>query len=103
MSEFLKVAEVSDIPPGSVKHFVVLGHHIALCNVSGTFYALDNFCIHRGGPLSEGYLDGDKLECPWHGWKFDVKTGQLTLDPHMGVATYAVKINGSDVFVAIEA
>ncbi len=100
MAEFLKVAEVVDVPPGTVKHVVLLGKHIALCNVGGTFYAIDNFCVHRGGPLSEGWLDGDKLECPWHAWKFCVKTGQLTLDPRMGVATYEVKVEGTEVLIS---
>ena len=100
MTEFLKVADVADVPPGSVKHIVLLGKHIALSNVAGEFYAIDNFCIHRGGPLSEGWLDGDKLECPWHAWKFCVKTGHLTLDPKMGVATYEVKVDGAEVFIS---
>jgi nitrite reductase/ring-hydroxylating ferredoxin subunit len=99
--EFVKVAAVSEISPGTVKPVAVGDKMIALCNVGGMIYALDNVCLHRGGPLGEGYIDGDKLECPWHGWQFDVKTGVLTFNPRERVPTYEVKIEGSDILVAI--
>jgi len=101
MSNFVRVAAVSDLPPGKVKQISVGERMIALCNVEGTFYALDNVCVHRGGPLSEGYLDGENLECPWHAWQFSVKTGCLTASPREKVPTYEVKVEGSDVLVAI--
>lgn len=101
MPDFVKVAEVSEVPPGAVKPVTVNGKTIALCNVGGEFYALDNECVHRGGPLSEGYLDGEKLECPWHAWPYDVKTGAVTMNPSAKVPTYAVKIEGSAVLVAV--
>ena len=100
MPQFFKAADVSEVLPGTVKHVVLLGKHIALCNVGGAFYALDNVCAHRGAPLSDGWLDGDKLECPWHAWKFSVKTGQLTADCRMGVATYEVKVEGAEIFIS---
>ncbi len=101
MSEFVRVASVSDVEPGKVKQITANGKTIALCNVEGTFYALDDVCIHRGGPLGEGYVEGHKLECPWHGWQFDVKTGMTGTNSGMGVPTYEVKIEGADVFVAL--
>src|SRR3972149_1107217 len=101
MPEFVKVADVSEVGPGSVKQVTANGKTIALCNVGGRFYALDNQCVHRGGPLSEGYLDGENLECPWHAWQYDVKTGAVTMNPSAKVPTYEVKIEGSAVFVAI--
>ena len=101
MPSFVKVASVSDVQPGEVKQFTANGKTIALCNVGGQFYALDNECVHRGGPLSEGYLDGEKLECPWHAWQYDVHTGAVTMNPSAKVPTYAVKIEGSAVFVAV--
>lgn len=99
MPDFVRVASVTDVPPGQVKEIIANGKTIALCNVAGTFYALDNVCIHRGGPLGQGYVEGHKLECPWHGWQFDVKTG-LT-GPGMGVPVYEVKVEGEDVLVAL--
>ena len=101
MPDFVKVAEVSEVPPGAVKPVTVNGKTIALCNVGGEFYALDNECVHRGGPLSEGYIEGGNLECPWHAWPYDVKTGAVTMNPSAKVPTYAVKIEGSAVLVAV--
>ncbi len=101
MAEFVRVASVSDVPPGKVVEVAANGKSIALCNVAGTFYALDNVCIHRGGPLGEGYLAGEKVECPWHGWRFDVKTGMTNANPGMKAATYEVKIEGNDVLIAV--
>ena len=101
MAEFVKVAEVSEVAPGGVKQVTANGKTIALCNVGGQFYALDNECVHRGGPLAEGYLDGEKLECPWHAWQYDVHTGAVTMNPGAKVPTYEVKVEGSDVLVAV--
>lgn len=101
MPEFVKVANVSDLEPGNVKSVSVNGRDIALCNVGGTFYALDSACPHRGGPLGEGFLDGEKLECPWHSWQFDVKTGAMVMNPRQKVTTYEVNVEGEDVLVAV--
>jgi nitrite reductase (NADH) small subunit len=98
---FVKVAEVADVAPGNVKPVTVNGTKIALCNVAGTFYALGDECVHRGGPLSEGYVEGGNLECPWHAWPYDVKTGCVTMNPNAKVPTYEVKVEGSDVLVAV--
>lgn len=100
MAEFLKVASLAEVPPGKVKYVVLLGRHIALCNVDGTIHAIDNFCVHRGAPLSEGWLDGPILECPSHGWKFDVRTGAVTADPRMCNEIFAVKLEGDDILIA---
>jgi len=101
MADFVRVAAVSEVEPGKVKQITVNGKTLALCNVGGTFYALDNVCLHRGGPLGEGSLDGDKVECPWHGWQYDVKTGAIAMDPGMKVPTFEVKVQGADVLVAL--
>jgi len=101
MPVFVKVAAVSEVEPGKVKEITANGKTIALCNVAGTLYALDNVCLHRGGPLGEGHLAGEKVECPWHGWQYDVKTGAASMNPDMKVPTYEVKVEGSDVLVAL--
>ena len=101
MSEFVKVAAVSDLAPGKVIQVRAKDRMIALANIHGIFYALDNICIHRGGPLGLGYVEGHCIECPWHGWQFDCRTGMMGNDPGMKIPTYEVKIEGDDVLVAV--
>ena len=76
-----KAAKLSEIPAGSIKEVQVGGQAMALANVGGTFYAINNTCLHRGGPLGEGQLDGKVVTCPWHGWQFDVTTGKTVQNP----------------------
>ena len=74
---------------------------IALFNVGGVLYAIDNTCLHRGGPLGEGELSDTVVTCPWHGWQYDVKTGVCAANPSVQVKTYAVKADGADVMIAV--
>lgn len=98
-----KLAKTSDLKPGTGKVVEVAGRSIALFNVGGTFYALDNTCTHRGGPLGEGTLDGDTVTCPWHGAQFDVKNGTVSGPPAgTGVRSYAARIEGDDVVIDID-
>lgn len=101
MGEFRKVAAVSEIPPGKGKTVAVGAKKIALFNVEGKFYAIDNTCLHRGGPLGEGNLKGRSVSCPWHGWEYDVTTGASSVNPSVKVATYPVRVEGDDVEVQI--
>ena len=103
MSKMVKVAQTDELSPGSGKVVEADGRSIALFNVEGTFYAIDNTCTHRGGPLGEGELNGEMVTCPWHGAHFNVKTGAVTQPPApTGVRTFAVKVEGSDVLVELE-
>ena len=101
MGEFVKVAQVGDLQPGAGKVVTVKDKTIALFNVDGTFYAIDNTCVHRGGPLGEGEMEGNVVTCPWHGWQYDVKTGVSETNPSAKVQTYQVKVDGSAVMVSI--
>ncbi len=102
MSEFVKVASRSDVPPGEARVFTVNGRRLALCHVEGEFFAIDDVCTHDAGPLGEGDLDGYAIECPRHGARFDVRTGRvLALPAPRPVATYPVKVEGEDVLVAL--
>ena len=92
MAEFVKVANLSDLGPGSSMTVEANGKAVALFNVDGTVYALDNTCLHRGGPLGEGFLEGDVVACPWHMWEYNVRTGEKVGDPSLKVATYAVEV-----------
>jgi len=94
------VAKTSDLPPGTIRVFDVLGKRIAVCNVNGRFYAIDDVCTHDGGPLDQGELEGNLVECPRHGARFDVTTGRpVTLPAVVPVKTYPVVIEGDDVKV----
>jgi nitrite reductase (NADH) small subunit len=100
MASFVKVCKQGDIPTGTGKTVSVNGKAVALFNVDGTFHAIDDTCIHRGGPLGEGELDGKIAICPWHGWRWDVTTGVNQLNPAISVKKYDVKVEGEDVLVA---
>ena len=100
MGEFLPVAEASEIPPGTSRVVVVAGHLVALFNVGGTFYALSNTCLHRGGPVGEGELDDNVVTCPVHGWQYDVRSGQSLMNPFARLAQYPVKVERGRVHVA---
>ena len=100
MAEFVPVADASEIPPGASKVVVVAGHIVALFNVDGTFYGLSNTCLHRGGPVGEGELDGDVVTCPMHGWQYDVRSGENLANPFARLKQYSVKVEGGRVLVA---
>ena len=101
MAEFVKVASVSELRPGSAKVIEVMGKTIALFNVEGTIYAMDNTCLHQGGPLGEGELQGEVVICPWHQWEYNVRTGEVPGDSSLKVATYPVQVEGDDIKVAV--
>lgn len=100
MDAFVPMAKVSEVPPGSSKVVVVQGHPVALFNVDGTFYALSNVCLHRGGPVGEGTLDESTVTCPLHGWEYDIRTGKNVANPMARLKTYAVRVEGDDVLVS---
>jgi len=103
MAKTVKVAQTSDLAAGTSKVVQADDRSIGLFNVEGTFYAIDNTCTHRGGPLGEGMLKGDTVECPWHGAHFNVKTGSVTSPPaQTGVRSFPVKIEENDVLVEID-
>ncbi|HKZ63025.1 MAG TPA: non-heme iron oxygenase ferredoxin subunit [Thermoplasmata archaeon] len=95
----MRVARVHDVKPGEARVVVVSGRPVALFNVNGTFYATDNTCLHRAGPLGEGFLDGAVVTCPMHGWQYDVRTGQSFMNPTAKLRIYRVVVEGDDVKV----
>ena len=101
MTEFKKALRTAEVPPGCAKEVEVEGKALSVFNVNGTFYALDDICPHKGGPLSEGSLEGTVVTCPWHGWKFDVQTGISPINPQAQTQTYPVKVEGDDILVAV--
>jgi len=102
MANFVKIAAKSDLPAsGEAKEFACGDKMICIANVDGTLSAMDNVCLHRGGPLGQGVVDGGKVICPWHGWEYDPKTGEASHNPTAKVAVYPIKVEGDDVIVEI--
>ncbi len=101
MGQFVSVGKVTDIEPGTCVPVEVGDRWIALFNVDGAIYAMDNTCPHAGGPLGEGLLINDVVKCPWHGWKFNVRTGQRPDNPEFTVACYEVRVVHDEVQVAL--
>ncbi len=99
---FIKIAVQAELPPdGEAREFDAAGKTICVANVNGTITAMENHCIHMGGPLGQGYVEGGKLVCPWHGWEYDPHTGSLEGDPKTRLAVYPVKVENGDVLVEI--
>lgn len=96
---FLRAARKDEIPDGTIREYQVDGKTVALANVGGTIYAIDNVCLHRGGPLGGGVMNGKVVTCPWHGWEYDVTTGKVVQNPAVGVSCYKLEIRGEDIFV----
>ncbi len=102
MAGFVKVAKTGDVALGSAKMVEVSGKKIAIFNVDGKYYAIDNTCTHRGGPLAEGALEGKEVTCPWHGAVFDVTTGEVLGPPApKSVSRYEVRVSGKDIEVEV--
>jgi nitrite reductase/ring-hydroxylating ferredoxin subunit len=99
MSERVTVANTTEVTAGTGIVAEVNGKSLAVFNVDGTFHVIDNTCIHRGGPLGEGDLEGEVVTCPWHGWEYNVKTGVSVNNPSACVASYPVVIEGDEVKV----
>ncbi len=100
--EWLRVADLGECPPGSLLEVKAGPEGIVLANVDGDLYALANRCSHQDLPLSEGELEGDRLECLYHGAKFDVCTGKaMELPAIKPVETYAVELRGQEIYVRI--
>jgi 3-phenylpropionate/trans-cinnamate dioxygenase ferredoxin subunit len=102
MPQFIKVAKVSEITSQAPRCVDVGNKRIALFNLDGQICAIDDICTHEGGPLSEGAVEGDEVECPWHGARFNLKTGAACCPPaYEGVSTYKVRVQGDDVEIEI--
>ena len=101
MGKFVKAIQKSSVREGSGTCVELEGKRISIFNVGGKFYALDDSCGHRGAPLSEGSLDGNVVICSWHGFVFDVTTGNCATSSTIKQATYPVKIEGQDILIEL--
>lgn len=102
MGQYIKAAEPNELQPGKMKLVEAGGREIALCNVEGKYYAVDNVCTHQGGPLCEGELEGKELWCPWHGASFDVTTGEVLSPPaYQNIACFPVRVTDEGVEIEV--
>jgi nitrite reductase (NADH) small subunit len=99
---FTKLTIESELPSADeAKEFPYGAKTICIANVSGVYSAMDNVCLHRGGPLGQGMIEGRKIVCPWHGWAWNSKTGTTDQNSEMKISVYAIKIENGDVLVEI--
>ena len=98
---FLEIASTTDVPVGRAKAFTIEGRTIALYHTQEGFFATDNVCPHRGGPLAEGDLIGNEINCPWHLWGFDVRTGLCAGNPSIQVTAHEVRVEDERVMVRL--
>jgi nitrite reductase/ring-hydroxylating ferredoxin subunit len=102
MARFTKVASKAALEAHSPQCVEVEGRRIALFCLGGEIYAIDDVCTHAGGPLSEGTVEADEVECPWHGARFKITTGAVCGEPaYEDVARYNVRVSGDDVEVEL--
>lgn len=102
MSQWIRVAKVADIPPGTGTEAVAGDRIVALFNVDGEFFALDGVCPHQGGPLGKGDLQGCIVTCPWHGWQFDVTSGEFQLRKSLVQPKFNTRVVDGQVQVEID-
>jgi nitrite reductase/ring-hydroxylating ferredoxin subunit len=98
----VRAVSLAEVSPGQPKLVELEGRRVVLVRIAEQVYCLDDTCAHKGGPLSEGKLAGPRLACPWHGWIYDVRTGQCVF-PGRGasVAQYGTRTDGGDIVVEI--
>jgi nitrite reductase (NADH) small subunit len=99
MDGTVRIGRAADVPPGEGRVMEAAGRSFAVFNVDGAFYAIDNTCSHRGGPLGEGDLDGTVVTCPWHAWRWDVTSGANVNNPGVKVGCYPVVVRDGTLFV----
>jgi nitrite reductase (NADH) small subunit len=101
MTDFVRAIAVADLAPGQCTEATVGGTPVAIFNVDGTFYATSNLCLHRGGALGQGMLQGREVMCPWHAWSWNVTNGENAANGTLKIPTYDVKVEDGQVFVKV--
>jgi nitrite reductase (NADH) small subunit len=102
MPSFIKLTTQSELPASNeAKEFSCGDKEICVANVNGEFSAIDNTCLHQGGPLGQGMIEGGKVICPWHGWAWDPKTGEASHNKNAKLAVYPLKIENGAALIEI--
>jgi nitrite reductase (NADH) small subunit len=101
VTEFEPVGRIADFTPGQGKKVTVGGRHVALFRLGDEFFALDNMCLHRGGPICDGLIDNGVVTCPWHFWSYEIRTGTMVQDPRVGLSRHEVRLDGEVISVRL--
>jgi nitrite reductase (NADH) small subunit len=102
MADIVKLTTQSDLPAtNEAKEFSCGNKEICIANVNGSYSAMDNVCLHQGGPLGQGVIENGKVVCPWHGWEWDPQTGEAAHNAKAKVTVYPLKIENGDVLIEI--
>ncbi|MCK6479504.1 MAG: Rieske (2Fe-2S) protein [Planctomycetes bacterium] len=101
MAQAVKVGKSADVPEGGARAVEAAGRKIALFRIGGVLHAMDGVCPHRGGPLGEGAVENGIVSCPWHGWRFEVRTGKCVNLPGGGQSCFPVREEGGDIVVEV--
>jgi nitrite reductase/ring-hydroxylating ferredoxin subunit len=99
---FVRVAAPDALRPGSARAIAVGRYEIALFNVEGEYYALENSCPHQGSPIVDGWIEGRTVTCPWHAWCFDLRTGSLTLGTYAMIPRFEVRVEADGIYLSTE-
>ena len=103
MPTLVKVATKNELPGlDQAKEFMVGEKTVCIANVGGTISAMDNVCLHRGGPMGQGIIEGGKIVCPWHGWQYDPRSGAAVHNPAARLRVYPIRIEGDDVLLELD-
>lgn len=101
MGEWIRVAKTDEVSVGKGIVVETNGKCLAVFNVDGAFHVTDNMCLHRGGPLGEGDLEGDTVSCPWHGWEYNVKTGHCGNNPASNIRPYETVVEDDEIKIEL--
>ena len=103
MSNFIKLTAQVNLPgPNEAKEFSCANKEICVANVNGTYSAMDNICLHRGGPLGQGTIENGKIVCPWHSWAWDPVTGEAAHNASAKIAVYPLRFENGEVLIEVQ-
>ena len=97
----IAIGSTDQVPEGTAREFEISGRRVAVFAIEGSFYALDSRCPHRGGPLAEGLIEGRTVTCPWHGWTFDLQSGQRLNGAPSSIGCYRVLATDGELMIEL--
>ena len=101
MGEWIRIAKTDEVDVGKGIVVEVKDQCVAVFNVDGAFHVIDNTCLHRGGPVGEGDLEGETVACPWHGWEYNVKTGHCVNNPSSNLKSYKTVVEEGEIKIEL--